>query len=107
MTPSRLETFRAMVGKNPQNPLARFGLANEAMKEGLWTEAVEQLEAYLAQHDDEGNGFARLGEALVRLGRTDDARAALRKGIAASQRFGHPSMAAELEERLEALDAGG
>jgi predicted Zn-dependent protease len=105
MTPSRLENFRAMVTSNPLNSLARFGLANEAMKEGLWEEAVEQLEAYLAQYDDEGNGYARLGEALTRLGRVEEARAALRKGIAASERFGHPGMAADLEAKLEELAA--
>ena len=33
--PSKLETFRAMVAKSPENALARFGLANEAMKSGL------------------------------------------------------------------------
>ena len=100
---SRLETFRQMVARSPDNALARFGLANEAMKAELWEEAREQLEAYLAVQDDEGNGWSRLAEALERLGRTDEARAALEKGIAASYRFGHPGMAAELEERLERL----
>ena len=100
---SRIDTFRQMVAKNPGNALARFGLANEALKDGLWDEAREQLEAYLQLHDDEGNGWSRLAEALERLGRTDEARAALEKGIAASHRFGHPGMAAELEERLELL----
>ena len=51
--PSKLETFRAMVAKNPENALARFGLANEAMKSGLFAEAVEQLEAYHARYDDD------------------------------------------------------
>ena len=101
---SKLETFRAMVRANPNNPLARFGLANEALKAGEWEEAREQLEAYLSRHDDEGNGYGRLAEALVRLDRVDEARDALRRGIAASLRFGHPSMAAEFEERLEELE---
>ena len=100
---TRIETFRNMVAKNPGNALARFGLANEALKEGLWEEAREQLVAYLDLFDDEGNGWSRLAEALEKLGRIDEARAALEKGIAASQRFGHGSMAAELEERLELL----
>lgn len=100
---TRLDTFRQMVERNPGNPLARFGLANEAMKEGLWEEAREQLERYLAMHDDEGNGWGRLAEALERLGRPAEAREALRTGIAASYRFGHAGMAAELEERLESL----
>ena len=104
MTDARLDTFRQMVARNPANPLARFGLANEALKAGLHEEAREQLEAYLASHDDEGNGYGRLAEALQHLGRPDDAREALRRGIAASLRFGHPSMAAEFEARLEELD---
>ena len=100
----KLETFRAMVAKNPENALARFGLANEALKAGLYDEAQEQLVAYLARHDDEGNGYGRLAEALERLGRRDEAREALRQGIAASRRCGHPGMASEFEARLEELD---
>jgi predicted Zn-dependent protease len=101
---SKLDTFRAMVAQRPENALARFGLANELLKERLWDEAVEQLRVYLDAYDDEGNGWGRLAEALTALGRTDEARDALRKGIAASQRFGHPSMAHEFEARIEELD---
>jgi predicted Zn-dependent protease len=101
---ARLDSFRLMVTKNPANVLARFGLANEALKEGLYEEARENLEAYLAGYDDEGNGYGRLAEALAKLGRIDEARDALRRGIAASQRFGHPGMASEFEARIEELD---
>lgn len=93
--------MRAMVERAPDNALARFGLANELLKAGAWAEAAEQLEVYLARYDDEGNGWGRLAEAYAHLGRADDAREALRKGVAASYRFGHAGMAAELEERLE------
>jgi len=104
MSDAKLATFRAMVAKNPDNALARFGLANEALKAELWDEAIEQLQAYLARYDDEGNGWGRLAEALVAVGRTGEAREALQRGIAASHRFGHPSMANELEARLEELE---
>ncbi|CAA9348888.1 MAG: hypothetical protein AVDCRST_MAG40-2789 [uncultured Gemmatimonadaceae bacterium] len=107
MPDSKLDTFRAMVQKNPDNPLARFGLANEALKAGEWEEAREQLELYLARHDDEGNGYGRLAEALGQLGRRDEAVAALRRGIEASRRHGHPGMAADLEARLEEMDDEG
>ena len=103
MTNPRIETFRAMLAKSPHNALARFGLANELMKAELYEEAREHLAAYLAAYDDEGNGYARLAEALEKLGRTDEARDALRRGIAASRRFGHTGMANELEARLEEL----
>jgi predicted Zn-dependent protease len=104
MTDPRLATFREMVAKHPGNALARFGLANEALKAGLYEEAVEQLRAYLGMHDDEGNAYGRLADALERLGRTDEARDALRRGVAAARRFGHPGMASEFEARLEETD---
>jgi predicted Zn-dependent protease len=104
MTNPRIDTFRSMVAKDPTNVLARYGLANEALKAGLYDEARDQLEAYLAAYDDEGNGWGRLAEALIQLGRQDDAVIALRKGIAAAERFGHPGMAQELEARLDDLN---
>ena len=104
MNDARLRTFREMVAKNPSNTLARFGLANEALKEGLNEEAIEHLQVYLATYDDEGNGYGRLATALEALGRFDEAREALQKGIAASNRFGHTGMANDLAARLEELE---
>jgi predicted Zn-dependent protease len=103
MTNPRIDTFRRMVEKDPTNLLARYGLANEAMKEGLFEEAREHLEAYLAGYDDEGSGYGRLAAALESLGRTEEAREVLRNGIESAQRFGHPGLAGELEERLDSL----
>jgi predicted Zn-dependent protease len=96
--------MRAMVARNPTNALARFGLANEALKAQLYEEAADNLRAYLDQHEDEGNGYGRLAEALVKLGRVDDARAALHRGIEAARRFGPPGMVNEFEARLEELE---
>ena len=100
---SRLESFRAMVTANPENALARFGLATEALKAGAYDEAVEHLREYLARHADEGNAYGRLAEALSAIGRGDEARDALRLGIEAAHRHGHPGMAAEFEERLDEM----
>ncbi len=51
MSDSRLDTFRAMVLRNPANLLARFGLANEAIKSGLHAEADEHLRVYLDSYE--------------------------------------------------------
>lgn len=104
MTASRLDTFRAMVERAPHNALARFGLANELLKAERWDEAATQLRLYLAGHEDEGNGYGRLAQACEALGRMDEAREALRRGVAAAERFGHPSMAHELSSRLDELE---
>ena len=100
---SRLDAFRAMVAKNPGNALAHYGLANEAVKAGLLDEAVEHYRAYLSAHDDEGNGWQRLGETLAKLGRGAEAKDAFAKGIEAANRFGHPGMAAEIQDLLSEL----
>jgi predicted Zn-dependent protease len=100
---SRLDAFRAMIEKNPKNALAHFGYANEAMKIELFDEAVEHYRVYLAAHDDEGNGWQRLGEALARLGHADEARKAYRHGLEASNRHGHPGMAEDIQALLDEL----
>jgi predicted Zn-dependent protease len=100
----RIATFRAMVERAPDNPLARFGLANELLKAQDWNGAIEQLERYLAAYKDEGNGWGRYADALREVGRIDDARAAFDRGIEAAGRFGHSGLANELEARKEELD---
>src|SRR5688500_3528964 len=101
MTNPKLDSFRATVAKSPNNALAHYGVANEALKAGLFEEALAHYREYLARADDEGNAYGKMAEALQALGRLADARDALRQGIIASERHGHPTMASELEERLE------
>ena len=93
-----------MVERSPGNVLARYGLAVEAEKEGLLAEAREQFEAYLAVYDDEGNGWQRLANVLLRIGDTASAARALERGMEAAHRFGHPGMEDEMRETLESID---
>ena len=95
----RLTTMRALAAKQPGNPLVRFGLANELLKASLLEEAAAELGGYLADYDDEGNGWLRYADTLAQLGRMDEARAAKARGIDAAQRYGHGMLVAEFEER--------
>jgi predicted Zn-dependent protease len=97
----RLDTMRAMAARQPANALVRFGLANELLKAGLLEEATTELAAYLSSYDDEGNGWLRYADALMALGRHDEARAACLKGKEAAGRYGHGSMVQEFDERLD------
>ena len=100
----RLDTMRAMVARSPDNVLARFGLANELLKAGLHAEGADELATYLSRYDDEGAGWLRYADTLRTLGRDDDARAAIAKGMDAAARHGHGALVAEFEERLENFD---
>jgi tetratricopeptide (TPR) repeat protein len=101
MTGDRIETLRRMAEAHPRDPRPRFGLALEYEKAERWEEVVHTLSEYLSLTDDEGNAWGRLGAALRRLGRDEEAREAYAKGVEAAYRHGHPTMAAEYEEVLE------
>lgn len=103
MSESRIEVFRKMLASDPGNTAVRFGLANELFKVERWDEAVAELQTYLSQANDQGNAYGKLAQALERLGRTDEARAAYEQGIAAANRHGHPGMAQEFQLALDDL----
>ena len=104
MSNSKIETLQALVEKNPNNPLGRYGLANEYLKLEMYEEAINEINAYLKLKDDEGAVYRILGEALLKLGKKEEAKEAYRKGIETAHRHGHPGMAAEFEETLELVD---
>jgi len=104
MSDSKIEPLRALVEKKPNNPLGRYGLANEYIKLEMYEEAINEINAYLKLKDDEGAVYRILGEALLKLGRKGEAKEAYRNGIEAAERHGHPGMAAEFEETLELID---
>ncbi|HUG40109.1 MAG TPA: tetratricopeptide repeat protein [Longimicrobiales bacterium] len=103
--PPRIANLRRMLETRPDDPRIRFALALEYEKLQRWDETATELRRYLDATEDEGNAWGRLGAALHRLGRDDDARAAYRRGIEAAHRHGHPSMAAEFEEALDDWNA--
>lgn len=92
-----------MLNRRPDDPRLHFGLAVEYLNAGELEEGVVRLNRYLDMTDDEGNAWGRLGEALARLGRMDEARTAYRTGIDQALAHGHPTLAQELEEALDAL----
>jgi predicted Zn-dependent protease len=93
--------MRLMVQNNPDNPLVRFGYANELIKAEQWEDAERELAVYLEKYDDEGNGWLRYVDLLRRLGHDDKARIAIARGIDAAQRYGHRQLLMEFEERLD------
>ena len=97
----RIEALRKMAEARPSDPRPWFGLALGYEKAERWDDVVHTLRDYLQRTDDEGNAWGRLGAALRRLGRDDEAREAYRKGIEAAGRHGHPTMAGEFEDVLD------
>ncbi len=97
---SRIELFKQMLVRDPNNTSVLFGLAKEYEKAGRDEDLIETLNRYLAVSDDEGNGFGMLASAYERSGQRDKAREAYERGIETAQRHGHPGMAEEYRMTL-------
>ncbi len=102
----RIEYFERMLADNPDNPTGLLALANEYNKVERYEDEAAVLERYVGAvgGDDEGNAYLRLGDALQRIGRVDEARAAYDTGVAQAEKYGHSGMAEDL--RLAILQLG-
>lgn len=99
----KLITLKKNVGKNPENPLARFSLANEFYKKKMYVDAIDEIKRYLEINDDEGSAYRMLAYSYEEIGKTEDAIKAFKNGISAAERHGHESMAEEFRQELERL----
>jgi predicted Zn-dependent protease len=100
----RIEYFERMLADNPDNPTGLLALANEYNKVGRHEDEAAVLQRYVQNHEDEGNAYMRLGEALQRIGHEDEAREAYEAGIKQAEKFGHSGMAEDL--RLALIELG-
>ena len=104
MNGPRIERLKALVASQPDDPRARYFLANELFRAEDWAGAAEQLEAYVGMSGgDDGAAYRSLGLALDRLGRRDEAAEAYRKGIESALKHGHDGLAGELRDLLDEL----
>lgn len=99
----RIEYFERMLADNPDNPTGLLALANEYNKVDRHEDEAAVLGRYVTTHEDEGNAYLRLGEALQKVGREDEARAAYETGISQAEKFGHSGMAEDLRLALIGL----
>lgn len=101
----RIEYFERMLADNPDNPTGLLALANEYNKVDRHEDEAAVLERYVAVvgGDDEGNAYLRLGEALQKIGRVDEARVAYETGVNQAEKFGHSGMAEDLRLALVGL----
>ena len=104
MSKSNIKSLLKMLEKNPNNPLGRYGLANEYFKQGQFENVIIELEKYFEIKDDEGAAYRLLAESYLSLDQKEKAIEAYKKGIETANKHGHPSMAEEFEEAIGFTD---
>lgn len=95
--------LKEILGQNPNDAFARYGLAMEYSKSGQVEEALREFGALLKASPDYTAGYFMAAQMLAREGREEEARQLLRDGIAAAQRTGNQHAQSEMEGMLTEL----
>jgi tetratricopeptide (TPR) repeat protein len=99
----RVAMLKEVLGQNPNDAFARYGLAMEYSKSGLVQDALREFASLLSANPDYTAGYFMAAQMLAREGRDEEARKLLRDGIAAAQRTRNQHAQSEMEGMLAEL----
>jgi predicted Zn-dependent protease len=103
MAKSRKQQLEELLREDPDDPFLRYGLAMEHVSAGDDAGAVDRFRELLAAAPEYVAAYHQAGQALVRLGREDEARDVLRAGMAAAQKAGDAHAHGEMSGLLESI----
>src|ERR1700742_3094225 len=101
---SRREKIEAMLADDPADVFLRYSLAMELDKEGSHDASLQKFAELTTDNPPYVPAFFMSGQQLVRLGRNDEARSILRRGIAAATEQGDGHAAGEMTEFVASLE---
>jgi Tfp pilus assembly protein PilF len=105
MATNRLEILKQMVGQDPANTFARYGLAMEYANNGQLEQAMAEFRSLVQQDENYAAAYYHGGQILEKLGRVEEARNLYEIGIEASTRKGDLHTRSEIEAALGMLPA--
>ena len=103
MENNRFEILTQMLGKNPKDSFARYGLAMEYAKQEEYGKAMEHYRKLWELFPDYSAAYFQAAQVLAKTGETEEARQVLHKGIEAAGRSGDLHTKSEMEAALEEL----
>lgn len=96
--------LEASLAEDPGDVFLRYGLAIQCLRDGDTAEGRERLRALIADHpEDQIAAYQQLGQSFMETGELDDARAALKAGIARARAIGDSHAAAEMDGFLASI----
>ncbi|MCS7262513.1 MAG: tetratricopeptide repeat protein [Aquificaceae bacterium] len=99
----RLEYFKSLLEKTPDNPMVHYSLALEYYRLRDYEKTILHMSKYLSMKEDEGAGYRVLAKCYEETGQYDKAIQTLEEGIQKALRHNHPSMAEEFRTWAEQL----
>jgi len=99
----KIAMLSEILGMNPADAFARYGLAMAYAAAGRSEEALREFAETTERTPDYVPAYQMSAQELMKLGRTEEARARLRAGLAACERAGNTHAASEMGAMLEEL----
>jgi predicted Zn-dependent protease len=99
----RLAMLSELLGKDPNNAFARYGLAMEYSNSGKVEQAIDEFHKLLSTNPDYIAGFFMAAQTLMKCDRPEEARKMLQDGIAAAQRKGDGHAQSEMQSMLDEI----
>lgn len=103
MDPARLEQFRKIAERYPDDEAARYGLGSLYLQAERHAEAEAEFRAALALKPNYTAAYRGLGRALEKLGKEEEAIATYRKGCEVALTTGDLQTKKEMEVFLKRL----
>jgi len=100
----KIEALREILALDPKNSFARYGVAMELAGRGETDAALTEFDTLLANDPDYTAGFFMSAQTLATAGRTTEAIARLKAGIASAVRSGNRHALSEMQAMLDELD---
>lgn len=100
----RVNQFKEVVDLFPDDPVARFGLANAYLEAGQAGDAIREFQETLRLKPDYTAAHRGLGRSFEKAGRLEEAKAAYRDGIEVALRTGDLQTKKEMEVFLKRLE---
>jgi Flp pilus assembly protein TadD len=100
---TRIEKWRKLVEKSPDNELALYSLASALFEEGRFAEAEESFRRALELKNDWVMAYILRAKCLIRLGRIAEAKPLLAQGRERSIQQRHQSPVDEIDAILAEL----
>lgn len=100
---TRKQQLEELLAEDPNDPFLRYGLAMEYVSAGNDAEAVRCFRETFTAAPDYVPAYHQAGQALLRLGRPDEARDVLQRGIAVARTQGNAHAAEEMQGLLAGI----
>ena len=100
---TRKQQIEEMLAEDPGDPFLRYGLAMEYVGQGDDEGAVRCFRELFAAAPDYVPAYLQAGQALVRLGRADEAREVLVRGADVAGKQGEQHAREEMQGLLSTL----